>query len=387
MPLPVLKRKAAAAIILAGFATFSGTSAVAAQAQYFATQKVSIAVEPVAEGLESPWGVEVLPDGAFIVTEKPGRLRIIRDGKLSKPITGLPKVAANGQGGLLDVALSPKFVDDRTIFLTASLAYDGGAGTAVIRGKLSADERSLSDVRTIFRMKKIGTTERHFGSRIAFGTDGTLYFTIGDRGRMKRAQDFFDHAASILRINTDGSVPADNPFADGKRALPEIFSKGHRNAQGITFDPLTSAIVTAEHGDRGGDEINMPKPSLNYGWPVISYGVHYSGKKIGKGVSAPGFEQPAHYWDPSIAPGALTVYRGAMFPEWKDDILVTSLKFGLISRIARDENNKITGEERFIDGAFGRLRDIITAPDGSLLVLTDDDDGKLLRITRGTNPS
>ncbi|MDB5553604.1 MAG: glucose dehydrogenase protein [Rhizobium sp.] len=357
------------------------------QAAEFTTKEVKIKVDVLASGLENPWAVEVLPDGAYIVTERPGRLRIIRDGKLSEPIVGLPGIAVRGQGGLLDVALSPDFSKDRTIFLTAALAYDGGAGTGVIRAKLSEDERSLTDVKTIFKMKKVGTTGRHFGSRIAFGTDGTLYFAIGDRGDMKRGQDFFDHAAAIMRINTDGSVPKDNPFADGSKALPEIFSKGHRNAQGLVFDPVTSGMITAEHGAQGGDEINLPKAGLNYGWAQITYGKNYNGRKIGVGISAPGLEQPLHYWDPSIAPGALVVYAGKMFPEWKNDILVTSLKFGLISRLDRDADGKVRSEERFIDSEFGRLRDIIMAPDGSLLVTTDDADGQLLRISRAGDAS
>lgn len=357
------------------------------RAEEFATEKVRIKVDVVASGLEYPWAVEVLPDGAYIVTERPGRLRIIRDGKLSEPIAGLPEVAALGQGGLLDVALSPGFAQDRTIFLTAALSYDGGAGTGVIRARLSEDEHSLTDIKTIFRMKKVGTTGRHFGSRIAFGTDGTLYFAIGDRGDMKRGQDFFDHAASIMRINTDGSVPKDNPFADGTKALPEIFSKGHRNAQGLVFDPTTSGMITAEHGAQGGDEVNLPKAGLNYGWAQITYGKNYNGRKIGVGVSAPGLEQPAHYWDPSIAPGALVVYDSKMFPEWQDDVFVTSLKFGLISRLDRNASGKFGKEERFIDSEFGRLRDIITAPDGALLVTTDDPEGQILRISRAGDAS
>ena len=353
----------------------------------FNTEKVKIKIDVVASGLEFPWAVEVLPDGAFIVTERPGRLRIIRDGKLSEPVEGVPEVAARGQGGLLDVALSPDFARDRTIFMTAALAYDGGAGTGVIKAKLREDERSLTDVETIFKMKKVGTTGRHFGSRIAFGADGKLYFAIGDRGDMKRGQDFMDHAASIMRINTDGSVPDDNPFVDGGKALPEIYSKGHRNAQGLTFDPVTGGIITAEHGAQGGDEINLPKAGLNYGWAKITYGKNYNGRKIGVGTSAPGLEQPAHFWDPSIAPGALVVYEGKMFPEWKDDVFTTSLKFGLISRLDRDESGEFGEEERFLDAEYGRLRDIILAPDGALLVTTDDPDGRILRISRADDAS
>lgn len=363
------------------------TLAGPAGAEQFKTEKVDIDVTPVASGLNQPWAVEVLPDGAYIVTEKEGGVRIVRDGKVSDAIKGLPDVAVVGQGGLLDVALSPDFANDRTLFFTAALPMDGGAGTGVIRARLAQDESALQDVKVIFQMNKGSSRGQHFGSRIAFGADGSLYFSIGDRGDMKRAQNFGDHAASILRIATDGSVPPDNPFAKDAKVLPEIFSKGHRNAQGVIIDPLTGGLLTVEHGAKGGDEVNLPQAGKNYGWPVITYGVNYNGNKIGKGTTADGFEQPAHYWDPSIAPGAVTVYRGEMFPEWRDDLLVTSLKFGLISRLDRDAEGAITGEERFLDSEFGRLRDIVTAPDGSILVVTDETDGKLLRITRAGGPS
>lgn len=358
-----------------------------ANADEFATDAVRIKVDVAATGLEYPWAIEVLPDGAYIVTERPGRLRIVRDGKLSDPIEGVPDVVERGQGGLLDIALSPDFANDRMLYLTASVPHGDGTGTGVIKARLSQDERSLTDVQTIFKMKKGGPTNRHYGSRIAFGGDGMLYFTIGDRGQKNRGQDFMDHAAAIMRINTDGSVPPDNPFADGTRALPEIFSKGHRNAQGMVFDPLTAGLLTAEHGDRGGDEINFAKAGLNYGWPVISYGKTYGGAKIGEGAEKEGMEQPAHYWDPSIAPGSVVVYRGAMFPEWRDDVLTTSLKFGLISRLDRDGAGKFGAEERFLDAEYGRLRDIVVAPDGALLVTTDDPEGQILRISRAEDAS
>ncbi|MBX9458598.1 MAG: PQQ-dependent sugar dehydrogenase [Rhizobium sp.] len=378
--MPTLSRlivPALAAILAAGTAL----------ADEFSTDRVKIKVDVVASGLKFPWAVEVLPDGAYLVTERAGRLRIVRDGRLLDPIDGVPEVAARGQGGLLDVALSPDFAEDRTIYMTAALAYGGGSGTGVIKARLSADERSLTDVETIFRMKKTGRTNRHFGARIAFGTDGTLYFAIGDRGDMKRGQDFMDHAASIIRINTDGSVPDDNPFADGRNALPEIFSKGHRNAQGLVFDPVTSGMITAEHGAKGGDEINLPKAGLNYGWATITYGKNYNGRKIGAGSDAPGLEQPAFYWDPSIAPGALVVYRGKMFPEWKDDVIITSLKFGLLSRLERDGDGRVGEEERFLKKDYGRLRDIVVAPDGALLVTTDSPEGRILRISRAGDAS
>lgn len=380
-----LPRRPSLGIVIAAFLAALPLKLHAADS--FETEDVAIRVEVLASGLDQPWGMDVLPDDAIVITEKDGGLRILRDGALSKPVRNVPKVRTTGQGGLLDVALSPGFVRDRTLFLTASVSIGSGAGTAVFRARLSEDERRLEDVQEIFRMKRGGNTGRHFGSRIAFGADGTLFFSIGDRGARERAQDPFDHAGKILRIHPDGSIPADNPFADGTKALPEIWSIGHRNAQGVTFDPLTSAILTVEHGDRGGDEVNRPRAGKNYGWPVISYGRHYDGSRIGRGTSAPGLEQPQHYWDPSIAPGALAVYRGDMFPEWRDDLMVASLKFGLVSRLKRDGRGRIIGEERFIDGDYGRLRDVIVAPDGALLLLTDERNGRLLRVTRGDSPT
>ena len=229
--------------------------------------------------------------------------------------------------------------------------------------------------------RKTGT-DRHFGSRIVPAPDGTLFFTIGDRGERDRAQDMADHAGAVLRIRPDGSVPADNPSPDGSRHLPEIWSKGHRNPQGAVWDPVTDALWTVEHGARGGDEINRPQAGLNYGWPVISYGRHYSGFRIGKGTEAEGYEQPLFYWDPSIAPSGMDVYDGAMFPEWRGDLLVGALRAQLVSRLHRNGDNAITGEERLFEGAFGRIRDVKVAPDGALWLLTDEAGGAAIRISR-----
>ncbi len=215
-----------------------------------------------------------------------------------------------------------------------------------------------------------------------FHPDGTLFVTVGDRGERDRAQDFSDHAGSVIRINGDGSVPDDNPFASGADGLPELWSKGHRNPQGAVYDPISKAIWTVEHGARGGDELNRPEAGKNYGWPVISYGRHYSGGKIGVGTEAPGYEQPAWYWDPSIAPSGLAVYDGEMFPEWKGDFLVGALSFQLLSRLSRDADNRITGEERMFAEQFGRIRDVSVAPDGSVWLLTDEDRGAIIRIHR-----
>lgn len=355
------------------------TSALAEEPREIRAGDVTIEVTSIAEGLENPWSVEVLPDGAFIVTERPGRMRIIRDGEVGRPLGGLPRIAAVGQGGLLDLALSSDFAESRRLFFTAAAPGPGGQGTAVFSARLSANERRLEDVRRIFLMNKLTGAGQHFGSRIAVAADGSLFFGIGDRGEPDRAQDQGDHAGKIIRINADGTPSSANP---GGQPLPEVWSSGHRNPQGIVIDPADNRLYTVEHGARGGDEINAPEAGNNYGWPVISYGKHYSGAEIGIGQSADGYEQPLHYWDPSIAPGALAIYRGAMFPEWEGDFLVAALKYQLIARIERNNDGSIGKEERILQGDYGRIRDVKVAPDGSILLVTDEEDGQLLRLTR-----
>lgn len=346
------------------------------------TKTVELQVDTIATGLEHPWAVEVLPDGAYLVTERPGRLRTIRDGKISAPITGVPKVNARSQGGLMDVAIAPDFASSRRIFLTAATRARGGSGTEVFSAKLSADGTKLEDVKTIFAMKRFTSGNIQYGSRIAFAKDGSLFISIGDRGDRDRSQDWKDDAGSIVHINADGSIPDDNPFKDGIKALPEIWSKGHRNPQGIAIDAADGKLYTVEHGARGGDEINYIEPGKNYGWPIITYGRDYSGAEIGEGTAKEGLEQPAYYWDPSIAPGALAIYRGKMFPEWDGNFLVAALKFQLLSRMQRDDTGAFVAEERMLDGSYGRMRDVVVAPDGALLILTDEDDGALLRVSR-----
>ncbi len=355
------------------------TSALAEEPREIRAGDVTIEVASIAKGLENPWSVEVMPDGAFIVTERPGRMRIIRDGEVGRPLGGLPRIAAVGQGGLLDLALSPDFAESRRLFFTAAAPGPGGQGTAVFSARLSANERRLEDVRRIFLMNKLTGAGQHFGSRIAVAADGSLFFGIGDRGEPDRAQDQADHAGKIIRINADGTPSSANPSG---QLLPEVWSSGHRNPQGIVIDPADNRLYTVEHGARGGDEINAPEAGNNYGWPVISYGKHYSGAEIGIGQTADGYEQPLHYWDPSIAPGALAIYRGAMFPEWEGDFLVAALKYQLIARIERNDDGSIGKEERILQGDYGRIRDVKVAPDGSILLVTDEEDGQLLRLTR-----
>ncbi|MFT4182039.1 MAG: PQQ-dependent sugar dehydrogenase [Rhizobium sp.] len=369
-------------VAFAASVLLTASAVCAAEDKIVTTQKVTVKVETIASGLDHPWAVEPLPDGAYLVTERPGNMRIIRDGKVSEPIAGVPDVHARGQGGLLDVALDPKFASNRAIFFTASISGDGGSGTAVFRAALSPDERRLSAVKRIFLMNRLSRGNIQYGARIAFAGDGSLFVSLGDRGEQDRAQDFQDDAGSIIHIKADGSIPADNPFRDGTRGRPEIWSKGHRNPQGIAFDPADGKLYTAEHGARGGDEINTPEAGKNYGWPVISYGRNYSGTKIGIGTEKKGMEQPIFYWDPSIAPGAIAVYRGRMFPEWNGDFLVTALKFQLLSRLERDGSGKVVERERLFEDDFGRLRDIVVAPDGALLITTDEDNGALLRVSR-----
>lgn len=356
----------------------------AAAAKTFVTQAVTVEAETLARGLSNPWGLDFLPDGSALVTERSGQLRLFANGTLSAPIPGVPEVAVVGQGGLLDVAVSPDFAETGVIFLSFSEPGEGGAGTAIARARLVRNEGAarLEDVTTIFSMNRKSAAGQHFGSRIVLHPDGTLFFTIGDRGEGDRAQDPADHAGSVLRINRDGTVPEDNPFAGSTDTAPEIWSMGHRNPQGAVFDPVTRAVWTVEHGARGGDEVNRPEAGRNYGWPVISYGVNYSGTKIGVGSEAPGYEQPEYYWDPSIAPSGTAVYQGEMFPEWQGDFLVAALKYHLVARLDRDENGGITDEERLFKGAFGRIRDVNVAPDGSLWLLTDERRGEIIRIFR-----
>lgn len=351
----------------------------------YSTEEVEIATSIVTDGLDHPWGMDFLPDNTVIVTERSGAMRLVgADGTVSDPIEGVPKVFVRGQGGLLDVAAARDFAQSNRIFFTFSEPGRGGAGTAIASATLVRDGAAarLEDVKVLFSMAKKTGRGQHFGSRIVLHPDGTVFFTTGDRGQGPRAQDMSDAAGAVLRINADGSVPADNPYADGGNgALPQIWSKGHRNPQGFTID-RDGRLWTVEHGAKGGDEVNTPEAGKNYGWPEISYGVNYDGTPFpaSKGF---GFEQPVHYWDPSIAPSGLVVYDGAMFPEWQGDLIAGSLKFGLVSRLDRDASGRIAGEERLFEGEFGRIRDINQAPDGSLWLLTDEANGKIVRIGRG----
>lgn len=346
----------------------------------------TLQVTPVALALENPWGFAHLPDGATLVTERPGRLRIVAGNELSDPVEGLPDIYDGGQGGLLDVALDPSFADNQLIYLSFSEPDRGDAGTSVLRAKLvrNGSSASLEESTVIFRQNIKSGGGRHFGSRLNFSPDGHLFITIGDRGDRDRAQDKGDHAGSVVRINSDGSVPSDNPFLQDADALPELWSVGHRNPQGAAIHPQTGKYWVVEHGARGGDELNQPNAGKNYGWPLISYGRHYSGFKIGIGNAAEGLEQPVHYWDPSIAPSGLTFYGADTVPAWKGNAFVGALKDQLISRLDVDvsgETALVQGEEQWDMSRWGRIRDVDADAQGNIWFLTDEFEGGLFKMT------
>ncbi len=355
-----------------------------ARAETIVTDRVSVRAEVLYRGLEHPWGLDFLPGGEAIVTERGGRMQLLRSDGSMVEIAGVPPVAAKGQGGLLDVVAAPDFGETGMIHFSFSEPGPGGAGTAVARARLVLDGPAprLEAVETVFSMARTTGKTQHFGSRLVRHPDGTLFITTGDRGEAERAQDFSDHAGAVLRILPDGGIPDDNPFRGSENALPELWSKGHRNPQGAVYDDASGSVWTVEHGARGGDELNRPGAGRNHGWPVISHGRHYSGLRIGIGPEAPGYEQPVHYWDPSIAPSGLAVHSGAMFPEWRGNFLVGALKDQLVARLERDDEHRIIAEERMFEGRFGRIRDVNVAPDGSLWLLTDERNGAVIRISR-----
>ena len=376
-------RRSAAAVLVAAATMVWALSSSPSAAQEFNGEDGPIRVVTVASGLENPWGLAFLPDGRMLVTERPGRLRIVAaDGKLSEPVKGVPEVYAVGQGGLLDVVLDPKFADNRLIYWSYAETDGSVAGTAVARGRLVEDgggPARLENVQVIFRQQPKVSGPNHWGSRLVFAPDGTLFVTLGERFQRDRAQNLNETLGKLVRINPDGSIPKDNPFVGRRDARPEIWSLGHRNVQGAALNPETKQLWTVEHGAQGGDEINVPEAGKNYGWPIISYGRDYSGAKIGEGTAKPGLEQPIYYWDPSIAPSGMAFYNADRFPAWRGDLFVGSLKFALLVRLELD-GTKITHEERLLEDLSERIRDVRQGPDGLLYLLTDNPDGRILRI-------
>lgn len=370
----------ASLLVLAGAACGAREPAApAAAAPSAATVHGSLEITPVAQGFEHPWGLAFLPDGRMLVTERPGRLRIVSsDGTVSAPVAGVPAVYSKGQGGLLDVALDPDFATDPWVYLSFSEPGEGGGGTAVARGRLA--DGKLTDVAVIFRQEPKLDAGQHFGSRLVFDREKRLYVTSGDRGNWDNPQRLDKGQGKIFRINRDGSIPADNPFVGRDDAIPAIWSYGHRNAQGAALHPQTGALWQTEHGARGGDELNIPQAGRNYGWPVITLGINYNGQPIGAGEkTAEGMEQPIHSWTPSIAPSGLAFYTADRFPAWKGSLFVGALAFQRVVRLTLD-GDKVVGEEPLLVDFGERIRDVRQGPDGYLYLLTDDAKGKLLRV-------
>jgi aldose sugar dehydrogenase len=331
----------------------------------------------VVSGLQHPWAMAFLPDGAMLVTERGGRLRLVRGGRLDpQPVSGVPAVHAQGQGGLMDVALHPAFERNRLVYLTYSKPHDRGATTALGRGRLEGG--SLVEFHDIFVAQAHGRTSRHFGSRIVFDHDGMVYVTIGDRGQMARAQDTFDHAGTTVRLHDDGRVPSDNPFAGSGGGLPEIFTYGNRNAQGMTVHPVTGTIWQHEHGPRGGDEVNILRTGGNYGWPAVTHGVDYTGRRISDRAEAPGMVSPLLHWTPSIAPSGMAFYTGDIFPNWRGSAFAGALAGRHLRRIVFD-GDRAVHQESLLEGV-GRIRDVRQGGDGYLYLLTDAADGALIRL-------
>jgi glucose/arabinose dehydrogenase len=363
---------------LAAFCTaciLAASFAVAAHGQ-------TVRAQTVTNGLDHPWAVAFLPQGRFLVTERPGTMRVVSaQGAVGPALAGVPRVAAGGQGGLLDLVLDSGFARNRTLYFCYSEPGAGGNSTALARARLADDERGLQDVRVIFSQKPKVSSRMHFGCRIVEARDGTLFLALGERfSRKEDAQTLDNHHGKVVRVNKDGSVPRDNPFTGRAGALPEIWSYGHRNAQGAALAP-DGTFWMHEHGPQGGDEINIPRPGRNHGGPVVTYGENYGGGRIGEGLTEKaGMEQPLHYWVPSIAPSGMVFLASDRYgPGWRGNLFVGSLKFGYLDRIVL-EGGKVAREEKLLEGV-GRVRDVRQGPDGLLYLLTDDSDGKLVRVT------
>ncbi|MBS3744575.1 MAG: PQQ-dependent sugar dehydrogenase [Wenzhouxiangellaceae bacterium] len=343
------------------------------------------AVDTIVQGLEHPWALDFLPGGAMLVTERPGRLRIVdTDGEISEPLSGVPEVDNRGQGGLLDVVVAPDFESSRTIFLSFSEPHDDGTNnTAVARAQLSEDADALEDVQVVFSQYPSVESTGHFGSRIVFQDEGTIWITMGDRQGhpvRRNAQDPTNLIGTVARVNIDGSIPEDNPFVGHEEYAPELWSWGHRNIQAAEIHPETGELWTVEHGPRGGDELNRAEAGENYGWPTISYGIEYRGGEVYEGkTEQEGMEQPVYYWDPVIAPSGMTFYTGKSFPAWQGDLFVGGLRSALVSRLVL-EDGRVVAEEWLEIGH--RVRDVVQGPDGDIYLVTDESDGRVMRIVR-----
>jgi glucose/arabinose dehydrogenase len=344
-------------------------------------------VTTIVQGLQNPWSLAFLPDGRALVTERPGRLRILDPATrtLSAPVSGLPTVWASGQGGLLDVALDPAFAQNQRIYLSyAEVGGNGLAGTAVARGRLV--NLALQDLQVIFRQEPKLSSGNHFGSRLVFDDAGHLFVTLGENNVRITAQYLDHHQGKVVRLWPDGSIPSDNPFVDDPEALVDLWSYGHRNPQGAALNPWTRVLWTVEHGAMGGDEVNIPQAGRNYGWPIITHGLNYDGQPIPEsiGTSAPGMEQPLHYWVPSIGPSGMAFYTGLQMQRWHGDLFVGALATQQLVRLDLD-GDRVVGEERLLNGFGYRIRDVRNGPDGALYLLTDSSNGRVLKIEQGKN--
>jgi glucose/arabinose dehydrogenase len=349
----------------------------AADAQYKSDEHTFRVVKLV-EGLDHPWSLAFLPDGRMLVTERSGRLNLLSPGFKRTNIEGVPRVAASGQGGLLEVALHPRFSENSIIYLSYAGPGEGGVATELMRARLGATR--LEQAQVIFRQEPKTTGGIHFGGRIVFDRAGFLYLTLGERGQMQRAQYPGNHHGSVIRLHDDGRVPADNPFVGKSDWKPEKFDLGHRNVQGAAFHPQTGMLWTHEHGPQGGDEINVIRAGTNYGWPVITYGANYgTGTKIGEGTHKAGMAQPLYYWVPSIAPSGMAFYTGDRFPKWKGNLFVGALRDEMLVRLVLD-GEKVVKEERLLKGVLGRIRDVRAGPDGYIYLLTDESNGVMARL-------
>lgn len=356
--------------------------------QVFETTEYTIRVDKVADGLSNPWAIAFLPDGDMLVTERAGRLRLISNGELDPmPVSGTPQVKTTVLGGLLDVELHPDFARNRTVYLSYAKGHEDGSRstTAIARAMLNAN--TLVGLQDIFVANSWSASPTNFGGRMAFGEDGKLYMTIGERQEEYRAQDLMDHGGKVIRLNEDGSVPADNPFAGRDDALPEIFALGVRSPQGLALNPATGELWENEHGPLGGDEINIIRAGGNYGWPLVTFGLDYDGVAISEQTSAPGLEAPFMYWIPSIAISGISFYQGDLFPRWQGNVFVGSMimgrtpRTGHVQRITFSDEGVPLAREPLLVDLHQRIRDVQPGPDGSLYVLTDHDPGAILRIT------
>ena len=376
--MPVILRRSALWVSLTCTLFWVLAAADIASAQTFSSERHEFHLATIARGLSHPWSLAFLPNGDMLVTERIGRLRIVRNGELDPtPISGVPEVGLGGQAGLLDIALHPQFAENRLIYLSYTAAGEGGNGTVVARARFAEDR--LADLETLLEVSPRAPWGRHFGSRFLFGRDGYLYITVGEHGSSDRAQDLSDLAGSVIRITDDGGVPPDNPFVDRPGARPEIYTYGNRNPQGLTLHPETGQIWEVEHGPKGGDEINLLTPGTNYGWPVITHGRSYAGLQIGEGTEKPGMAQPLRFWTPSISPSGMAFYTGDDFPSWRGNLFLGALTGRALVRLELD-GTTVVHEERLLLDYGQRIRDVRQGPDGRLYLLMDASNGALLRL-------